>query len=177
MSNIRGRLARLEREMGPVLPTFPFWEMVAGVVRLNDWLAANKFANPLAALRAGVPGAGLDIVALDWWLESNGYSSPGEAVTAGALDKVPQELEAELRTRALVNYCHQVGDCILGCGHWRGQHFRPTLEEMDQWHRIRDYLGKRPVPPPDDTLLTQARQLAQNVTEGARRQRTGTPSG
>jgi hypothetical protein len=100
--NLRGRLAKLEKEKGPDNPTFPFWEMMAGLIDLEDWLAAHGYADPLAALRAGVrgPGAasGLVPVALDWWLQDRGYSEPWQAWEAG--ESAPAELEHELIHRA-----------------------------------------------------------------------------
>ena len=94
--NIRGRLDRLEKEIGPDKPTFPLWEMVAGVVDLENWLAEHGFADPLAALRAGVPGAGLGYAALVWWLENNGYPGDCRRETAEAIDSLPPELKSEL---------------------------------------------------------------------------------
>jgi hypothetical protein len=96
MSNIRGRLAKLEKERGPNTLTFPLWEIVGGVVDQEHWLASHGFADPLAALRAGVVGPGLGYAALVWWLETNGHSNACDRATAEVIENLPPELKNEL---------------------------------------------------------------------------------
>jgi hypothetical protein len=96
MSNIRGRVDRLEKEIGPDKPTFPLWEIVAGVVDQGQWLASQGFPDPLAALRAGVTGPGLGYAALVWWLGNYGYSGACDRATAEAIENLPPELKNEL---------------------------------------------------------------------------------
>jgi len=143
---------------------------VGGVVLLEDWLAAYGFSDPLAALRAGVPGAGLEYVALQWWLETNGHTSAGEAVTAGALDEVPPELESELRERAFADYHGMARDAALGKGEFR-EMFLPPPEDVDELHRLR----QRSDSPPEDASLFRMRELAQRIVEAARKQHRRAP--
>jgi hypothetical protein len=120
MSNLRGRLNRLEGERGAEKPAFP-WQGVLGcgpVQDVENWLRACNYPDALTALRATiqeladhgptvpVPGDlawrrwGLAHLAVWDFLENNGYANPREAVAAGALDKVPPDLAAELRAAA-----------------------------------------------------------------------------
>ena len=91
--NLRGRLSRLEKAIRPDKPSFSIWPIMDGTVRLEDWLADHGFADPLAALRAGVRG-GLGILALDWWLHVRGYPEAWQAWEAG--ESGPAGLEHEL---------------------------------------------------------------------------------
>lgn len=158
--SIRSRLQHLEDRARPTTPPDPFpgWDLLHSPHLLGQWLSRQGYADALAAWVAGERGPMLEQEALRCWLFQQGYASAGLAVAKGALGKVPAHLESELRIQALTCYYGLAGDAIVG-PEWKQHAARVTATLLAQYGQLRDYLGQRPIPAPDDTLLGQALDL------------------
>jgi hypothetical protein len=174
------RLRAVEKQLGePDDPWDDNWLWGTGIFQARDWLDRHGYAGLLEAWQDGHRGPLLEHEAVrQWCQQAVGADCPALAV---ALRREPPEgLRGLLRSLA-------VGNCFRLALH-RCEGFRYVGRDRDSWAlvqvlrllkvpphdgnfwqdygRLRQHIGQRPIPPPDDNLLTLGLRLVVRVYEG-----------